>query len=102
VFKAERRIAEFVDAGQADGTIAGQATHGRSRNSIPDGNTVAPATLPSLGLTAKQVHEARKVAGVTDADIDAVAAHGLAEPAAHPVASSRSSTSAWHASSGWQ
>jgi hypothetical protein len=73
VFKAERRIAEFVDAGQADGTIAGQATHGRSRNSVPDGNTVPPATLPSLGLTAKQVHEARKVAGATDADIDAVA-----------------------------
>jgi len=75
VFKAERRIAEFVDAGQAQGTIASQERH---PGSVPAGNT-APATLPVLGLTAKQVHEARKVATVTDADIDAVAEEATRE-----------------------
>jgi phage N-6-adenine-methyltransferase len=56
--KAEMRIADLVDEGQAAGQIA---SPGGDRQSIisPDDN--APATLTDLGLTAQSVHEARRI-----------------------------------------
>jgi hypothetical protein len=56
--KAEMRIADLVDEGQAAGQIA-TADSGRPE-SVTSGNTY-PSTLPELGLTAKSVHEARRI-----------------------------------------
>lgn len=53
--RAERRIAEYVDKGQAEGQIADQG-----RPAKPSGSE-GLATLADLGLVARQVFEARTV-----------------------------------------
>ena len=55
--QAKRRLADEYDAAQARGEVATQSRHG---GSVPAGNT-APATVADLGLTRKQVHEARQL-----------------------------------------
>ena len=54
--RAERRIAEYVDQGQAAGQIAEQGRPGKVRS--PD-----VSELADLGLTAQRVHEARTIRG---------------------------------------
>jgi len=56
--RARIRIADDVDAAQAAGTIARRG--GDHSGKIPDGN-VAPASLADVGLSAKDVHEARRL-----------------------------------------
>ena len=66
---AERKLAGFVDEGQAAGQIATQKTHGRSRNSTRSQNTV-PAALADIGVKSRQVAEARAVRDTfTEAEI---------------------------------
>lgn len=55
--RAKRRLADEYDAAQERGEAATQARH---PGSVPNGNA-APATAADLGLTRKQVHEARQV-----------------------------------------
>lgn len=82
--KAERRLADLVDEGQAAGQIASQSGHGigrpkglRSAEPFPllDVPTKpAPATLDDIGVTYQRLHEARKIRdNYTDDDIDAIA-----------------------------
>lgn len=58
--QAKRRLADEYDAAQARGEVA---AHGGERGNqhaanVPDGNV---ATVTDLGLTRKQVHEARQI-----------------------------------------
>jgi hypothetical protein len=72
--RAERRLADLVDAGQKAGTIA--EAGGNRLTIIPSGNNGCgrPAPLDSLGITAKDVHEARAIRDkFTDEQIDAAA-----------------------------
>jgi hypothetical protein len=57
--RARVRLADDYDAAQEAGAVAG---HGgkRSKGKIPDGN-LDPATTVEIGLTPKEVHEARKL-----------------------------------------
>jgi hypothetical protein len=55
--QAKRRLADEYDAAQERGEVATQAHH---RSSLPAGKT-APATVSDIGLTHKQVHEARQL-----------------------------------------
>lgn len=59
-----RRMAELVDEGQAKGEIAVQ---GRPENLSPE--KVFPTKLDELGITYGQLHMARKLATLSDADI---------------------------------
>lgn len=58
---AKRRLADEYDAAQDRGEVAA----GRPK-SLPDGNT--SATQANIGLTAKQVHEARQIRDAEQAD----------------------------------
>jgi hypothetical protein len=53
--RAKRRLADEYDAAQERGEVAGQ---GKPVN-IPDGNI--KATVEDLGLTRKDIHEARQI-----------------------------------------
>jgi len=78
--KAERRLADLVDEGQANGQIATQARGGanlanglRTAEAVPllDVPTKpAPATLDDIGVSYQRLHEARKIRdNYTDDDI---------------------------------
>jgi hypothetical protein len=74
--QAEIRLAECVDAGQANGTIAG---HGGDRKSVNPRNP-GVETLAALGVKDQRLAEARKMAKrYTAAEIRAIAARGTAE-----------------------
>lgn len=87
--KAERRLADLVDEGQAAGQIASQSGHGigrpkglRTAEAFPllDVPTKpAPATLDDIGVSYQRLHEARKIRdNYTDDDIDTIAAQATA------------------------
>ncbi len=85
--RAKIRIADDVDVAQAAGAIARAG-----RANIPDGNNI-PATLADIGLTAKDVHEARKLRdaekrmpGIVERAIAARLAAGLEPSRANPRA----------------
>lgn len=61
--EAKRRLADEYDAAQERGEVA---TPGGDRSKIPDEN-FAPATAEDLGLTRKQVHEARQIRDAEEA-----------------------------------
>lgn len=58
--EAKRRLADEYDAAQERGEIAKQGQQDRVRDNVPEGNVI-PTTTAELGLTAKQVHEARQI-----------------------------------------
>lgn len=61
--RAERRMAELVDEGQARGEIA---ERGRPEK-LPDANVIhAPTTLRDLNITPRALHEARKLTKVPE------------------------------------
>lgn len=62
---AKRRLADEYDAAQERGEIATKGQHERYRQSIPDGKIIA--TAADLGLSHKQVHEARII---RDAEVE--------------------------------
>jgi hypothetical protein len=53
--RAERRMAQCVDAGQARGEIATKETYHGNQWNVPAGNT-PPTTLPELHITRKRLH----------------------------------------------
>jgi hypothetical protein len=55
---AKRRLADEYDAAQERGEVAG---HGGARNfKVRDDNLERP-TIPDIGLTKEQIHEARQI-----------------------------------------
>ncbi|SEO43629.1 hypothetical protein SAMN04489859_11091 [Paracoccus alcaliphilus] len=56
--EAKRRLADEYDAAQERGEVVG---HGGDRVSKVSGRNLAPATAADLGLSKKQVHEARQI-----------------------------------------
>lgn len=71
--KAEIKLADVVDEGQARGQIA-PPSGGRpkAQETITTGNglpTAPPATLDELGLSGKKVHEARKIRDAYTPDV---------------------------------
>ena len=62
--RAKRRLADEYDAAQERGEVDQE---GRPKT-VPQGNGFAPATVADLGLTRKQVHEARQVRDAEAAD----------------------------------
>lgn len=56
--QAKRRLADEYDAAQQRGEVA---TGSVRTDIVPLGNDVRPATAADLGLTRKQVHEARQI-----------------------------------------
>lgn len=79
--KAERRLADIVDEGQATGEIATKRDGGRPPKMSPEsGGISGPASLDSLGVDSRRLSEARKVRdNLTDEAIDAIAADATAE-----------------------
>lgn len=55
--QAKRRLADEYDAAQDRGEVVG--AHDGAKKRVPDGNAIA--TVADLGLTRKQVHEARQI-----------------------------------------
>lgn len=77
--KANERLADEYDAAQERGEVATQARHG---GSVPAGNA-APVTAADLGLTRKDIHEARQVRdaekaspGIVKRTLDAIVQRG--------------------------
>lgn len=68
---AKRRLADEYDAAQARGEVATRQHNPGSAGHVPDRN-MPPATAADLGLSRKQIHEARMIR-----DVEA------AEPGAH-------------------
>lgn len=94
--KAERRLADMVDDGQAAGTIA---TSGENQHSVgrPQGGRPLPglpepqrpATLDDLGVSRQRLHEARAIRDALpdDESVDELVAEANAQP--EPVEISR-------------
>lgn len=77
--RAERRLAEIVDEGQATGEIA-TAERGRPV-SVQDSDTSSPATLPDIGVSRQRLQEARAVRDAfTDEELVEKAAEATAPP----------------------
>lgn len=87
--KAERKLAEVVDAGQADGSIAtqkdgGPKNHVRTPDMVPpmvsDPAPRRPATLDEIGVDRRRLNEARIIRDTyTDEDIDEIVEGATAE-----------------------
>ena len=75
--KAEQRLAECVDAGQARGEIAKPAT-ARAVSSPKNGED-RPLTLADLGTTSQRLDEARKLRSLSAADLAAAAEKAAAD-----------------------
>lgn len=79
--RAERGLAEAIDAGQRAGVIATSDSHGRGGRSRqsgpesgPDSGLALPATLAELGVKKQRVEEARKLRdGFTDEELTQLA-----------------------------
>lgn len=61
---AKRRLADEYDAAQERGDVQ---PHGRPKN-LPDGKDFGPATAAGLGLSHKEVHEARVIRDAEDTE----------------------------------
>lgn len=80
--RAERRLADVVDQGQARGEIATQKDNTRPASSPPEEalpltvpSKPAPANLSDLGVSARRIHEARQIRDTfTDDDLEQIAA----------------------------
>lgn len=58
--RAERKLADMVDAGQEAGTIATKQAHGRGKQASSQGKDASkPTTLTELGIGYKNLFEAR-------------------------------------------
>lgn len=62
--RAKRRLADEYDAAQERGEVGRE---GRPKT-VPDGNGIAPVAAADLGLTRKDIHEARQVRDAEVAD----------------------------------
>ncbi len=71
--RALKRMAECVDLGQARGEIAKKQDTLRRGPDIPSGNNGA-ATLADLDILPKRLHEARKLAALSEVEIAVVIA----------------------------
>jgi hypothetical protein len=56
---AKRRLADEYDAAQARGEVVGATAGAKKR--IPEENSISPATVKEIGLTSKDIHEARLI-----------------------------------------
>ena len=63
--RAKHRLADEYDAAQARGEVA---ANGQRRKAVPDGNSCSPLTSLELGLSRKDIHEARLVRDAEQAD----------------------------------
>lgn len=79
--EAKRRLADEYDAAQDRGEIAGNGQRGKA---VPDGNSFSPATAAEIGLSRKDIHEARIIRdaevvqpGIAQRALDARLAQGL-------------------------
>jgi len=79
--RAKIRIAAEYDAAQARGELRRPGQRGKA---IPDENSISPATVDEIGLSSKEIHEARKLAaaeakapGIVERAIAARIAAGL-------------------------
>lgn len=61
---AKRRLADEYDSAQERGDVQ---AHGRPKN-LPDGKDFLPATAADLGLSHKEVHEARAIRNAEEVD----------------------------------
>lgn len=53
------RLAEEYDAAQERGEVVGP--HDGARKRVPDENAISPATAADIGLSRKDIHEARQI-----------------------------------------
>lgn len=73
--RAERKLADIVDEGQASGAIATKQAHGRGRQASPKGGLACPATLGDIGVDKRRLAEARLLRdSLTDEDVVSLAA----------------------------
>lgn len=63
--QAKRRLADEYDAAQERGEVRSNGERGKA---VPDENGFSPATTADLGLTRKQIHEARIVRDAEEKD----------------------------------
>lgn len=57
--RAKMRLAEEYDAAQERGEVVG--AHNGAAKRVPDENAIAPATAAEIGISRKDIHEARQV-----------------------------------------
>jgi hypothetical protein len=58
--QAKRRLADEYDAAQERGEVAGHGQRGPARKDVPEGNVFSGApSAADLGLSRKEIHEAR-------------------------------------------
>jgi len=55
---AKRRLADEYDAAQERGEVASNGQRGKA---VPDGNGFSPPTAADIGITRKEVHDARQI-----------------------------------------
>lgn len=79
---AKRRLADEYDAAQERGEVVG--AHNGATKRVPEENAIAPATAADLGLSRKDIHEARIIRdaevaspGIARRALDARLAQGL-------------------------
>lgn len=76
---AKRRLADEYDAAQARGELRKSGQRGKA---VPDGNSFSAPTTAEIGLTRKQIHEARMIRDIESAD------PGVIERTAHAMVAS--------------
>jgi hypothetical protein len=64
--RAKHRLADEYDAAQARGEVVG--AHNGAMKRVPDENAIVPATSDQLGLSRKDIHEARQIRDAERAD----------------------------------
>lgn len=62
---AKRRLADEYDAAQERGEVVG--AHDGARKRVPDENAIVPATVEDIGLTRKDIYEARQIRDAEEA-----------------------------------
>src|SRR4051794_40005330 len=73
----KRRIADEYDAAQERGEVAGPRDG--TRTGVPDGN--ARPTVAEIGLTSKQIHEARQIRGRGKVELQRAGSQTKPDPA---------------------
>jgi ParB family chromosome partitioning protein len=78
--RAERKLADIIDAGQQAGTIATQKDNERPTLLVRDPDKQMPARLEDLGIERQRLAEARKIRDAyTDAEITEIASEATDE-----------------------
>lgn len=79
ITRAEMRMADEVDRGQASGDVAGQSSHGRTRNSVRSADTDLPTSYSDLGIDRRRVSEWRELRDAGPEAVDQAINTALAE-----------------------